>query len=238
VPPHTPGAASTPFVPSEPPFAWIAERWSPDSDQRILALGSLIHTNEDRVIDELRHIALEDKNPGAARQAVFVLARSRKPAAQSVVVEAARRGPETVRVAAVRELGRFGGPEVSQMLLQVYSTAPPLVKRQVVSSLGARAEAPALFRIAQSEANRHLRNTAIVTLGQAGGREQLGLLYGRADRESKRPIIVGLFTARGVDELIRIADQEKDQRLRAEVLSRLRLLGTPKARAYLEMAGR
>ena len=88
-------------------------------------------------------------------------------------------------------------------------------------------------RIATSEADQHLRTTAIVTLGRAGGREQLLSLYEKADRASKRPIIVGLFTCRGEDELIQIADKEQDEQLRAEILSRLRLLGTPKARAYL-----
>jgi hypothetical protein len=56
----------------------------------------------------------------------------------------------------------------------------------------------------------------------------------RAKVDLKRPIVIGLFNARAEDELIRIADQEKDPAIRAEVLTRLRLLGTAKARAYLE----
>lgn len=226
-------APAPPAVPSTPPVFWVAETWSPDSDQRILALGSLIHTDGHKVIPWLREIALEGKNPGAARSAVFVLAHSGKPEAHSVLVEVAKRGPELVKVAAVRELGRFGGPDVSNALLQVYSTAKPLVKRQVVNSLGERKEAAALLRIAQSEDDRHLRDTAIVTLGRAGGRDQLRVLYTKSDHEGRRAIIIGLFTVRGEAELIWIADQEKDRRLRDEVLQRLRLLGTPKARAYL-----
>jgi hypothetical protein len=54
----------------------------------------------------------------------------------------------------------------------------------------------------------------------------------------KRPIIVGLFNARAEDELIRIAEQERDEAIRTEALRRLRLLGTPKARAYLEKVAR
>ena len=89
--------------------AWFVEDWSPDTDQRILALGSLIHTDAEKVIPMLKRIALEDENPGAARRAVFVLAQSRKPQALSSVVEVATTGPEPVKVAAVRGLGRFGG---------------------------------------------------------------------------------------------------------------------------------
>jgi HEAT repeat protein len=230
VPPPAPAAWP---VPSTPPVAWVAETWAPDADQRILALGTLIQTDAAKVIPMLRKLAFEESNPGAARRAVFVLAQSRKPEALLAVVEVAQHGPEFVRVAAVRGLGNFGGPDASQALLEVYSTADEPVKRQVVSSLGERAEAPALMRIATSEADRQLRATAIVTLGRAGGRQQLFALYAHADRDTKRPIIAGLFTCRGDDELIRIADQEQDEQLRTDVLSRLRLLGTPKARAYL-----
>ena len=222
-----------PAAPSTPPVPWVFETWAPDADQRILALGLLIHTDAAKAIPMLHKLAVDEKNPGAARRAVFVLAQSRKPEALSMVVEVAEHGPAFVRVAAVRGLGTFGGPEASRELLRVYATADTPVKRQVVTSLGERAEAPALLRIATSEADQHLRTTAIVALGRAGGREQLLSLYAKADRASKRPIIVGLFTCRGEDELIRIADKEQDEQLRAEILSQLRLLGTPKARAYL-----
>jgi hypothetical protein len=233
VPPAVP-PGETPIPPPPPPAApWFVHDWSPDTDQRILALGSLIHTDAEKAIPILKLIALDTNNPGAARRAVFVVAQSRKPQALSTLVEVAQSGPEPVKVAAVRGLGNFEGPEASGALLQVYSSANPPVKRQVMTELGEREEMPALLRIAQSEGDQNLRATAIVTLGRAGGREQLYTLYLKAKRESKRPIIVGLFTARGEDELIRIAETEQDEQLRREVLTRLRLLGTPKARAYI-----
>jgi len=73
-----------------------------------------------------------------------------------------------------------------------------------------------------------------VRLGQAGARDQLVRFYGRASADLKRPIIIGLFFARADDELIRIADHEREAPIRIEVLTRLKLLGTDKARAYLE----
>lgn len=227
-----------PSQPSPPPATWVSEAYSPDTDLRIQALGSLIHIDTAKVIPILRNIALDSDNPGAARRAVFVLACSRKPEAQSTVVEVARTGPQAVRLAAVRELGRFGGPNVSKALLQVYAEATEAVKLQVVRSLGERADTSALLRIAQSEGDRELRNTAIMTLGRAGGREQLRKLYAKATADIKKPIIVGLFSARAEDELIRIAEQEKDPNVRREALRRLRLMGTPKAKQYLEKAGR
>jgi hypothetical protein len=112
------------------------------------------------------------------------------------------------------------------------------VKRQVVSSLGERAERTALLRIAELEKDPQLKATAIVTLGRAGGGEQLAQLYRRAGTGAKRPIIDGLFNARAEDALIRIADEEKDPQLRDEALARLRLLDTARVRAYLQKTGR
>jgi HEAT repeat protein len=215
-------------------MVWVAEAYAQFEDLRVQALGRLIKTDASKVIPILRNIAFEASNPGAARRAVFVLAQSRDPQAESTVVDVAKTGPEPVKVAAIRELGRFGGPEVSHALLEVYSTGNRPVKQQVVVALGERSDAPSLFRIAQSENDDHLRDTAIMTLGRAGGREELRVLFSKASREVRQAVIRGLFMARDDDGLIRVAEQEKDAALRAEALSRLRLIGTPKAKAYLE----
>jgi hypothetical protein len=244
--PPTPAAAPAaatpvppvPPAPPLPPAAWMPEGYLPDTDLRILALGSLIRTDAPKVIPMLKAIALDGGNPNDGRRALFVLVQSGRPDARSTVVEIARTGPERVRIAAVRELGRLGGPNVSRELLDVYSTANDKVKYQVVTSLGQRDAAPALMRIVQSETDRRLRDMAIVTLGQAGGRHQLSILYAKAAADSKRPIILGLFNAQAEDELIRIAEQEPDAKVRREIVARLRLLGTPKAMLYLEKAER
>ena len=244
--PPTPGsyrpATTAPMVPPPttppptPPAIWVSEYSVSDPDLRIQALGSLMQTDATRVIPMLREIALESRNPNEASRAVFVLAQSGRPEAHSTVLEVARRGSGPVSVVAVRELGRFGGPRVSAELLQLYGMGNPRVKYQVVSSLGERAAAGALLQIVQSEADQPLRDAAIVTLGQAGGRLQLTQLYARGRRDLKRPIIIGLFNARAEDELIQIADREADEGIRREVIAHLRLLGTPKAKQYVQKA--
>jgi HEAT repeat protein len=236
VPPATAPVPAPPTPPPPPmPSAWVSETYLPDADMRVQALGRLIHTDAQKVIPILVDIALES-NPATARRAVFVLAQSRNPEAQMLVVDLAKRGAESVRLAAVKELGRFGGPNISAELLKVYSSADLQVKQQVVVSLGQRADKTALLRIAQSEANPQLRDAAILTLGRAGGGEQLRVLYRKAVTETRQAVIRGLFNARDVDGLIRIAEDEKDPQLREEVRARLRLIGTPQARAYLEKA--
>lgn len=232
--PPPPGAPDVPPLPPPPSALWMPDGWEPDTNVRILALGSLMDTDAPRVIPMLKEIALHSPDPTEASRAVFVLAQSGHQDARATVLDVARRGSELVQIAAVRELGRFGGPEASAELLHVYASGNPRVKHQVVHSLGERSATAELMRIADTERDRTLQETAIVRLGQAGGREQLARLYRRTAPELKRPVINGLFNARAVTELIRIAQQESDPAMRADVLTRLRLLGTPEARAYLE----
>jgi hypothetical protein len=237
-PPKTPPDMAAPPM---PPAGWLPEEYRPDADLRIQALDRLMSTDAPRVIPILRKIALESDNTREASRAVFVLAQSGKLEARQTVAQVAMLAAEPVRIAAVRELGRFGGPDVSRELMDVYETANSPVKIQVVTSLGERSERTALLKIAEAETDPFVKATAIVTVGRAGGpevKEQLRLLYKRAGAEAKRPIIIGLFNAHGEDELIRIAEQEKDPSLRDEALMRLRLLDTPKAKAYLQKADR
>lgn len=233
VPGAPPPARAAPPPPPPPPVSWLPETYRPDADLRIQALGRLMQSDAEKAIPLLRSIAVDSENPAVVRRALFVLAQSRNPEAHMTVVDLAKLGSEVVRVAAVRELGRFGGPEVSQHLLQVYPLGNAPVKQQVVASLAERSDVSALARIAQSERDSDLRNTAIIALGRAGGREPLRALYESARPEARRAVIIGLFNARDDDGLIRIADRERNPELHAEVVSRLRLMGTPRAKAYV-----
>ena len=145
-----------------------------------------------------------------------MLAQSSLPTARETVVRVARQGPEPVRVAAVRDLGRFGGPEASRDLVDLYPTAIEPVRELADCEVPRRAlrEKAPLLRIAESEKDGTLRFTAIKGLGQAGGAPQLAMLYKSATVQIKRPIIVALFAARADVELIRIADTENDAELK------------------------
>ena len=115
-PPAAPGAPA--LVPGVEYFP--ADALSARHRSRIEALNGLLEGHSERVIPLLREIALDGNNPDEARRAVLVLARSHRPEARTTVVEVARRGPEPVRLAAIREMGRFDGATVTAELMQVY----------------------------------------------------------------------------------------------------------------------
>ena len=228
-------AGALPPLPPDESAIWIPAPFEPDTDLRIQALSGLLQNHPERVIPLLKEIALDRDNPADARRALFVLGQSTRPDAHSTILDVAKRGPVPVRVAAVRELGRVNTPNVSAELMQVYSSASDdtRIKREVVSSLGARADKAALLRIARTESDPFVRNTAIVTLGRTGAREQLATLYTQAPRESRSAVLTALLAAKDEDQLIKIAETEKDVALRRQALRQLRLLGTPKALRYL-----
>lgn len=241
VPPTAPVAPAgrTPFAPPAPPVPG-AELWLPPSpavpDRTITvqALTGLLDTHSAQVIPLLREIALDRNNPDQGRMAVFVLGQSRRPEAERTVVEVARDAAEPVRIAAVRELGRFDGPLISSELMRVYETgATPRLKRQVVASLGERADNTTLLRIARSESEPTVRDYAIVTLGRSGTPDQLRTLYQQAPQESRGAVLSALFTAKDDEALIRIATTERNPVLRQRARQQLRMLATPRALKFL-----
>jgi HEAT repeat protein len=206
-----------------------------DTGLRIEALNGLMEGYSERVIPLLRDIALDGNNPDDARRALIVLARSPRPEARTTVVDVAHRGAEPVRIAAIREMGRFEGAAVTDELMRVYTTATtPRVKRQIVSSLGDRSANVPLLRIATDESDVIVRNTAIMTLGRlSDARPQLRTLYRVVRPESRTAVLSALFSSKDEDELIRIAGTEKEPLLRATARMQLRMLGTPKALKFL-----
>src|SRR5262249_59015885 len=98
------------------------------------------------------------------------------------VIDVATLGSAQEGRVAIRELGRFDGPAVSSELMHVYTiSATPRIKRQVVQSLGERADNTSLLHIVRSESDVTVRNTAIVTLGRLGNsRDQVRMLYTQA----------------------------------------------------------
>jgi hypothetical protein len=234
---------AVPPTPPDPPTAlvpgaefFLPTPYPPDTDLRIEALNGLLEGHSDRVIPLLREIAFDANNPDEARRAVLVLARSHRPEARTTVVEVARRGPEPVRLAAIREMGRFEGATVTAELMQVYTmSTTPSIKRQIVSSLGDRSDNVSLLTIAKTESDPAVRNRAIVTLGRLpDARPQLRTLYVLAAPESRMAVLSALLTSKDEDELIRIAKSEKEPLLRQRARTQLRLLATPKALKFLE----
>lgn len=236
-PPAAPAAPATPAAPGRRPRRqWVRDfpderRYvERDRDVQILALGSLMRAEPDRAEPILKEVALSTPDEEQARRAIFVLLQANRLAA---VADLARQGSEEVTLAAVKELGFVRSADSARLLKNLYSTGSEPVKVQVLRSLGRAQQALPLMQLARRERERSLREAAVSALGQAGARTQLAQMYWQ-QRDLRAPVIAALFSAGGDDELISIAKRERDPQLRGEAISRLKLLGTPRARAAVK----
>lgn len=221
LPPEPPG-------PAHPRRRWVADapRVQPevafrDRDLQILALGGLMRAQPDRAEPILKQVALGADREEQARRAIFVLLQGNR---FSAVADVAKQGREQVTLAAVKELGFVRSADSASLLKDLYASGSEPVKIQVLRSLGRARQAQSLMQLARSESERALRETAVAALGQAGARTQLSVLY-RQQPDLRLPVISALFTAGADDELQAIARRERDAALRAEAISRLKLLG-------------
>jgi HEAT repeat protein len=221
---------------AKPAPMWYDAAAEPDADLRVQALGGLMRIDAERAIPLLAEIAFERDKPSTASRAVIILAQSPLPKARATVIQVAKTGPETVQIAAVRALVGFGGRAVSDDLMQVYVTANDPVKFQIVKSFGDFGQAAPLMKIIHSEKGGKVRDNALISLGRAGGAEQLAALYNTEGVDSRRFIIDGLFSARADAQLIRVANIERkgNLQLRNLALERLKLFNTPLAKQYLQ----
>lgn len=239
-PPAPPARPAVPAAPVRPRREWVSaeppaspELMALEMDLRIQALGSLMRVEPARAVPLLKTVALDSDDLEQARRAMFLLMQSNRIDARRALAEIARSGPEPITMAAVKELGFVRSPESTRVLADVYETGSAPVKAQVIRAYATAGQPLHLMRIIRMEREPALRETAVAALGQAGARTQLAALY-RQEPDLKRPVISALVTAAGEEELIAIAQREKDPKLRAEAIERLKLFGTPRARAFLE----
>jgi hypothetical protein len=235
-PPPAPAPSPVPPGRVRPRRTWVMQTdrgtWD-ELDLQIQALGSLMRIEPSRAVPILKDVALSATDEDQARRAIFVLVQSNRLDARAAVADIAKQGPEEVTLAAVRELGLIRSPDSARLLRDLYSSGSQPVKVQVLRSLGAARQAQPLMQLARTESERGLRETAVSALGQAGARLQLATLY-RQQPDLRMPVITALFTAAGEDELIAIAQTERDPRLRGEAIARLKLLGTPRAKVVVD----
>ena len=112
-PPAAPHVAPAFPTPPVPPAAWLPEDYRPDADIRIQALDRLMRDrcdsrDSDPEADRARERERARGEPGLVRAGPV----RASPKRDETVVQVAMLASEPVRIAAVRELGRFGGPDV------------------------------------------------------------------------------------------------------------------------------
>ncbi len=185
-------------------------------ESMLLALSSLLHTDQDRVVQQLDRYLRSDASPALKEQALLLLAQCTSPRARTLLAEVSRGATlPGLQLQAIRHLGSLGSGENRRLLEEVYrSSTDPEVKAAALHGLMVAGDVERLFAVARSERDPGLRRSAIQWLGTRRAAEQLRKLYGSAPQD-KEAVLTAMAAARQLEDLARIAaDGREPQSLR------------------------
>ena len=135
---------------------------------------------------------------------------------------------------AVRQLGIIGA---RNELAELYSTETSVdVKEDIIKAMFISGSHEKLGQLALKEPNPELRAAAIKSLGLMGKQTApilLQLYNSDPNPEIRSSVIKGLFLQGNVTALVDLAKKEKDPRMRKEIVSKLALMNSEEATAYL-----
>lgn len=147
------------------------------------------------------------------------------------------KGPE-LRGEAIRQLGMMGDREDIWQLYQT-ETAPE-VKKVILQMLWQSGDVDHVTQLALNEKDHSLRLAAINDLGMMGSKsgakneETLLTIYSSdPDPEIRQRVINALFLAQDAKGLVTLARKETDPTLKKAIVSRLSIMKSPDATAYL-----
>jgi hypothetical protein len=137
-----------------------------DEDLKILALNSLLNRDPSTAIPLLRGILSGSQPMSVKKRALFVLAQSKAPEADSILHDAAvgKLDPQ-LQEEAIRSMAVFQGKRANDTLAEVYrTTTDPKIKKSIISAMFITRDAPRMVEMAKSEKDLELKRTIVSQL--------------------------------------------------------------------------
>ncbi|HZY62093.1 MAG TPA: HEAT repeat domain-containing protein [Edaphobacter sp.] len=155
---------SIPPMPTIEPFN--GGTGDPSEDIKILALNSLLRQEPAKAIPLLRGILTGDQPIGMKKHAIFVLAQSKSPEAQSILHDAVtgKLDPKLQRQA-IQMMAIFQGKRDNDTLAKIYhTTSDPEIKKSIIQAFSITHDAPHLVDLARSEKDLDLKRSIVAQL--------------------------------------------------------------------------
>jgi HEAT repeats len=137
-----------------------------DEDLKMLALNSLLNKEPATALPLLRGILSGNQPPCVKKHALFVLAQSKSPEAESILHDAAlgKLDPQ-LQAEAIRSMAVFQGKRANDTLAEVYrTTADPKIKKSIISAMFITRDAPHMVEMARNEKDLELKRTIVSQL--------------------------------------------------------------------------
>jgi hypothetical protein len=150
------------------PFGYLDEDDSgvprgSDEDLKILAINSMMNRDPTVALPLLRGILTSNQSISVKKHALFVLAQSKSPEAESVLHDAAlgKLDPQ-LQLEAIRSMAVFQGKRANDTLAEVYrTTTDPKIKKSIISAMFITKDAPRLVEMARNEKDLELKRTIV-----------------------------------------------------------------------------
>ena len=137
-----------------------------DEDLKLLALNSLLNRDPATAIPLLRGILSGNQPITVKKHALFVLAQSKSPEADSILHDAAlgKLDPQ-LQGEAIRSMAVFQGKRANDTLAEVYrTTTDPKIKKSIISAMFITQDAPRMVEMAKSEKDLELKRAIVSQL--------------------------------------------------------------------------
>ncbi len=220
-----------------------------DEGLKMLAIQGLMNSDPERALPLLEKVLSGTGTPREKSKALFVIAQSGSPEAQTILVRVAKgqSNPELQRKA-IEYLGIFGGvhggvrsgvsggveggvggaKSTGGALQEIYAASTDeSVKRAILRSYMISGDKDDLFAAAKNEKDVELRREAIRQLGLLHGTSELQQLYQKeSSMEVRRELLQAFFLAGDAGRLVEAAGSEKDPELRRTAIRNLGLINS------------
>ncbi len=137
-----------------------------DEDLKILALNSLLNKDPITALPLLRGILSGNQPINVKRHALFVLAQSKSPEAESILRDAAlgKLDPQ-LQGEAIRSMAVFQGKKANDTLAEAYRmTTDPKIKKSIISAMFITKDAPRMVEMARNEKDLELKRAIVSQL--------------------------------------------------------------------------
>jgi HEAT repeats len=137
-----------------------------DEDLKMLALNSLLNRDPTTALPLLRGILSGNQPLNVKRHALFVLAQSKSPEAESILHDAAlgKLDPQ-LQGEAIRSMAVFQGKRANDTLAEIYrTTTDPKIKKTIISAMFITRDAPHMVEMARNEKDLELKRTIVSQL--------------------------------------------------------------------------
>jgi hypothetical protein len=137
-----------------------------DEDLKMLALNSLLNRDPATALPLLRSILSGNQPLSVKKHALFVLAQSKSPEAESILHDAAlgKLDPQ-LQGQAIQAMAVFQGKRANDTLAEVYrTTTDPKIKSSIISAMFITKDAPRMVEMARNEKDLELKRRIVSEL--------------------------------------------------------------------------